>query len=90
MKTILTAEMATLKPPSTEPDVITLVSEPPKKKHKIFIFMDDGRNQQPTASSSTDHIAELQKYLNDPHEEKKMCPIKYWKEFQSVYPSFLS
>ena len=49
--------------------------------------MDDGRKQQQAARSSTDHSAELQKYIIDPHEDEKMCPIKYWKEYQSVYPS---
>ena len=91
VKTILITEIhvAILKPLSTELDVINqeTVSEPPKKKRKNFTFMDDGRNKQPTQSSFTDYKAELQKYLDDPHEEEKMCPLKYWKEHQSVYPS---
>ena len=89
LKTILITEMAILKPLSTEPDVInqeTSVSEPPKKKHKIFTFMDDGRNKQPTQSSFTDYKVELQKCLDDPHKDEKMCLLKYWKEHQSVYP----
>ena len=65
----------------------TVAPEPPKKKRRIFTFMDDDRESQMTQSSTTYHEKELQKYLEEPCEDENTCPLKYWKNHQSVYPS---
>ena len=94
VQAILLEEMRKLKPSevtdhySTGPQGSPPASEPPKKKRKNFMFMDDDRQKSSSSNTSnTDLKMELHKYLEEQCEDEKMCPLKYWQEHQSVFPS---
>ena len=89
VKSILTNKLTKVAPPK----VINVVnqetasSEPPKKKRCLFTFMDESQESQGIQSDTADVERELQKYLEEPCEDEKSYPLKYWEEHQSVYPS---
>ena len=89
MKIILRNELAKIEAPTVinVANQETVAPEPPKKKRRIFTFMDDDCESQMTQSSTTDHEKELQKYLEEPCEDENTYPLKYWKNHQSVNPS---
>ena len=87
---LLTAEMAKVKPQdiSDVTEEETSICKPPKKKCKIFTFMDEDRDKHTQSTRSiTEQKLEIQKYLEDPHEDDKTCPLQYWKAHRNVYPT---
>ena len=87
---LLTAEMAKVKPQdiSDVTEEETPICKTPKKKCKIFTFMDEDRDKHTQSTwSITEQKLEIQKYLEDPHEDDKTCPLQYWKAHRNVYPT---
>ena len=70
---------------TTETDVASQEKalEPPTKRRKLFTFMDEDKEKN-VQSSNTDKQVELQKYLEEAHEEENKCPLNYWSIYLSI------
>ncbi|XP_042233773.1 protein lava lamp-like [Homarus americanus] len=59
-------------------------SSPPKKRCKMFSFMEDPDANQPVADNTVDH--EITRYLNMPCEPEESNPLDFWKRHEDIFP----
>lgn len=81
IKDILIKNILSLFPPKVA--TIKNCPSPPKKRAKLFAFMD---TQDPFTSTELSASEEVPSYLSLPCHTEESDPLMYWKENQNQFP----